>query len=357
MSPTLTALALAIQARIPVLLWGAPGTGKSSVIRQLGGRLGLPVETVIASIREPSDFAGLPVVTDGRVRFAPPDWAVRLADYGSGLLFLDEISTAPPAVQAALLRVVLERTVGDIELPPGVAIVAAANPAAQAAGGWDLSAPLANRFLHLDWQVNGLAWSDGFVTSWAELDVPELPAGWADGLPAARETIAGYIRQRPDALLNVPADAEAASRAWPSPRTWEMAARLLAAARAIEAPAEVVELLLAGAVGNAAARDYFTLLRRGAAWDLDTAFKRPDAVRIPETPDALDGFLRAVIARFAAKADEEAWERSWQILAKAASAAGVDAVVPHAIALHEAGSEAFLVPAEARPLLEAIYAS
>ncbi|GIW19394.1 AAA family ATPase [Tepidiforma sp.] len=357
MSPTLTALVLAIHARVPVLLWGAPGTGKSSVIRQLGERLGLPVETVIASIREPSDFAGLPVVTDGRVRFAPPDWAVRLARHGTGLLFLDEISTAPPAVQAALLRVVLERTVGDLELPPGVAIVAAANPAAQAAGGWDLSAPLANRFLHLDWHVNGLAWADGFVSSWAKLEVPELPADWTAGLPAARDEIAGYIRQRPDALLSVAETAEAASRAWPSPRTWEMAARLLAAARAAEAPAEVLETLLAGTVGNAAARDYLTLLRRGAAWDLDRAFQRPDDARIPESPDALDGFLRAVIARFAASADEKAWQRSWQLLARAADAAGVDAVVPHAIALHEAGSDAFLVPAEARPLLEALRVS
>lgn len=357
MSPALTALALAIQARVPVLLWGAPGTGKSSVIRQLGSRLGLPVETVIASIREPSDFAGLPVVTGGRVRFAPPDWAVRLADRGSGLLFLDEISTAPPAVQAALLRVVLERTVGDLELPAGVAIVAAANPAAQAAGGWDLSAPLANRFLHLDWHLNGLAWADGFENNWADIAFPALPSEWAAGLPAARAEVADYIRQRPDALLSVPAEAEAASRAWPSPRSWEMAARLLAAARAGEAPAEVVEMLLAGAVGNAAARDYFVALRRGAAWDLDRAFQRPDAARIPESPDVLDGFLRAVIARFASRADADAWERSWQILARAASAAGVDAVVPHAIALHEAGSDAFIVPAEARPLLEAIYAS
>src|SRR5689334_24270832 len=75
--------------------------------------MGLPCETVIASSREPSDFAGLPIVVGGEVRFAPPAWARRLAEAGRGLLFLDELSTAPPAVQAALLRVVLERAVGD----------------------------------------------------------------------------------------------------------------------------------------------------------------------------------------------------------------------------------------------------
>lgn len=53
------ALPIAVQAKVPVLLWGGPGTGKSSVIRALGGALGVPVVTVIASLREPADFAGL----------------------------------------------------------------------------------------------------------------------------------------------------------------------------------------------------------------------------------------------------------------------------------------------------------
>ncbi len=81
--------------------------------------------------------AGLPVVGDDPavqgVPMAPPDWAVRLVRAGRGLLFLDELSTAPPAVQAALLRLVLERRVGALTLPPGVRIVAAANPRASAA--------------------------------------------------------------------------------------------------------------------------------------------------------------------------------------------------------------------------------
>ena len=76
-----SALAIAVGARVPVLLWGGAGLGKSSAVREMAEAADLPCETVIASIREPSDFAGLPIVGEGgtSVHFAPPSWADRLA--------------------------------------------------------------------------------------------------------------------------------------------------------------------------------------------------------------------------------------------------------------------------------------
>src|SRR3954454_23268717 len=154
----LEALTLAVAADLPVLLWGEPGIGKTAALTQLAASLDLPLTTVIASVHEPTDFSGLPIVGDDPavqgVPMAPPQWAVELVRAGRGLLFLDELSTATPAVQAALLRVVLERRVGALQLPSEVRIVAAANPRASAADGWELSAPLANRFVHLQWTFN-----------------------------------------------------------------------------------------------------------------------------------------------------------------------------------------------------------
>jgi len=226
---TTEALAVAVAVGAPVILWGAPGTGKTSVVQALAGSLGLHCEVVVASIHDPTDFAGLPVVSDGTVSFAPPIWARRLAESGEGILFLDELTTAPPAVQAALLRVVLERSVGDLALPPEVRVVAAANPPEQAADGWDLSPPLANRFCHLDWVADPGALARGLAGGWPVPGAVVLPPGADVQSAVARGVVSAFISARPHLALVVP-DTTAAGRGWPSPRSWELAARLWAAA-------------------------------------------------------------------------------------------------------------------------------
>lgn len=221
------ALAIAIQAGVPILTWGPPGVGKTATITMLADVLALPLEVVLASIREPSDFSGLPVIGKEGVRMEPPAWAHRLALAGKGLLFLDEISTAPPAVQSALLRVVLERAVGDLALPASVSVVAPANPPEQAVCGWDLSAPLANRFCHLFWSLDTQGWIDGMIGGWSIPELPHLPSAWENSISEKEVLVAAFIRHRPHLLLQMPKDEGQAGKAWPSPRSWSMTARYI----------------------------------------------------------------------------------------------------------------------------------
>ncbi|MFI6412620.1 AAA family ATPase [Streptomyces sp. NPDC050585] len=324
-NPRLEALALAVTANQPVLLWGEPGIGKSAGLAQLAAGLGLPLETVVASVHEPSDFAGLPVVGDDPattgVPMAPPDWAVRLARTGHGLLFFDELSSAPPAVQAALLRVVLERRVGSLALPESVRIVAAANPPSSAADGWHLSPPLANRFVHLRWTHDPRTVARGMAGTWPEFHVGTVdPAKVPGAVARARGAVSGFLTARPGLVHHLPDDAESRGRAWPSPRTWEMALRLLAAGYATGAGREALAAALTGAVGEGAGIELLSYLEHLDLPDPDRVLADPGAVSLPERGDRQLAFLIAVVSAIQSDLTRERWEAGWAVLAKAVEA-------------------------------------
>ncbi|MFK8165723.1 MAG: AAA family ATPase [Lewinella sp.] len=212
---------------IPVLLWGRPGVGKSSFIEGLASEE-LTVTTLIASIHDPTDFSGLPVLEDGKVNYAIPRWVDDFKTTQTGILFLDELSTAPPSVQSALLRVVFERKVGFHPLPSGVRIVAAANPPDLMVGGWELSPPLRNRFVHLNWDIPTEVYVNALNRGWEPGTLPVVdPEAHAEKLREYQTKITGFFRIKPDALHASP---EENKYGFASPRSWDFAAALLAAA-------------------------------------------------------------------------------------------------------------------------------
>ncbi|HUZ08692.1 MAG TPA: ATP-binding protein [Acidimicrobiales bacterium] len=335
------ALSVSVRAGVPVLLWGSPGTGKTSVVRALGEALGWPTEVVIGSIREPADFAGLPIVVDGAVQMAPPLWARRLAAAEQGLLFLDELTTAPPAVQAAMLRVVLERVVGDLVLPDGIRVVAAANPPEEAAEGWELSPPLANRLVHLDWPVDAKAVSQGLVMGFA------APRPFDGASPTDAQALAGraavgaFLQVRPTLVLDVPSAAGQASRGWPSPRSWESVARLVAMCEAVGASEDARTLLVLGAVGEGAGIEFLSWLANMDLPDPEQVLADPDGFDLPERSDRAFAVLTAVAAVAIAHGDAASWSAAWRVVARVADRApDVAALAARALAgARPAGAE------------------
>ncbi len=121
--------------------------------------------TLIGSLREPADIGGYPYPVQGEFPYMavmPPKWA-QDCQHGQWVLFLDELTTCPPPVQAALLGVIAENRVGDATLPDTVWKVAACNPPDCAANGSELEPPLANRLCHLPWQTNVAGWRRGWA--------------------------------------------------------------------------------------------------------------------------------------------------------------------------------------------------
>ncbi|WP_406095736.1 AAA family ATPase [Kitasatospora purpeofusca] len=346
----LAALTLTVAADLPVLLWGEPGIGKTAALTQLADTLGLPLTTVIASVHEPSDFAGLPVLGDDPavqgVPMAPPDWAVRLVRSGRGLLFLDELSTAPPAVQAALLRLVLERRIGTLRLPPGVRIVAAANPRSSAADGWELSPPLANRFVHLPWQHDHEVVVRGLGGTWPRAVLPELdPARLPEAVAFARRAVCELLAARPTLVHRLPGNDAQRGGAWPSPRSWEMTVRLIAFATAAGASREVLALLVRGTVGDGPGLELMAAMDRMDLPDPEALLADPAAAVLPERGDLRQATLEGVVDAVRRRPDRARWDAAWALLARAVESGAPDVAVVPATALAALRQADWEVPA------------
>lgn len=336
--PMMRALAACVRANVPVLIWGSPGLGKTAVLTRNADAWGRHLETVIGSVREASDFMGLPIELDGQVHYSPLAWAKRLAGAPKGLLYLGELTTSAPSVQKAMLRVVQERWVGDLHFPDSVSIVADANPVDQAVDGWDLPAPVSNRFVHLPWTFNPEQWLSGLVVGFANLPVQALDAGLNDNPVAARvrvaASVAAYLRGNPARINPGPPDdghgaidPEKAGGAWPSPRSWTNTVEALSHLQDDDENAEV--LLVKGGVGEQAAREYM-------AWKMTTDLIDPwEAMRDPgKVPwqtarvDQLFTLVHAVAAVSLGAGDRATWVDALKVMVACANAGKPDVALP-----------------------------
>ena len=148
-----------IVQKLPVFIWGAPGIGKSSIVKAIAKEQGLAFLDLRLSLLDPTDLKGIPFFnaeTNEGV-WAKPSFLPSEPD-SKGILFLDEINTAPPAVQASAYQLILDRKVGEYELPEGWSIVAAGNRENDRGVVYKMPPPLANRFVHFEMEVDFDDW-------------------------------------------------------------------------------------------------------------------------------------------------------------------------------------------------------
>lgn len=355
LATTVTVIDACGRAAVPVLLLSDPGMGKSSLVRGLATAEGVPCETVLGSIREPADVAGLPVVTESGVALSPPAWAMRLSVEGAGYLFLDELTTCPPAVQAAMLAVALDRVVGDLHLPKSVRVVAGANPPDRAADGWEMSPPLANRFCHVEFAPSVDDWLDGMTVGWSAPPASRAITPDPTRVEMTKALVTGFIKHKPEHLHAFPRTAESTGGPWPSRRVWAMLAAALANVRDDDHAAR--QALAFGLVGEGVGVEFLTWVDQADLPDPSAVVDDPSMVDWNGRTDRVWAVLSAVVGWAASAGTVDAWRKAWGPLLAAAEAGAPDVSAAAARPLAACRPAAAKVPAAVRtrfqPVLEA----
>lgn len=187
----------------PVFLWGAPGIGKSSLVRQFADSLGLDCVSLLGTQLAPEDLIGVPQIVDGRSRFYPPEQIARDTAY---VLFLDELNAAAPDVQKAFYSLILDRRIGSFELPSGSIVIGAGNRATDQALARPMASALINRLVHVHLHASAADW-----LTWATNH-------------GIHPWIVEYLTSRPDHLWSPPPKTE---EPFSSPRSWHMLSDVL----------------------------------------------------------------------------------------------------------------------------------
>ena len=231
-----TSITAMVKAQIPTFVWGPPGIGKSSVVKQVAEANGYGFIDLRLALMDPTDLKGIPFYDkeQHQALWAPPSF---LPKEGEGILFLDELNSAPPAVQASAYQLILDRKVGEYTLPEGWAIVAAGNREGDRGVVYRMPAPLANRFVHLDMEVSVDDWRD-----------------WAFKAGVDTRVIA-YIGYKSEDLFSF--DPTKQEKSFATPRSWEFVSSLLQS----EMESKLLLETISGAIGKERAVNFLSFAK------------------------------------------------------------------------------------------------
>ncbi len=263
-----------------VMLWGAPGVGKSQGVREIADRIGHETgkKVVITDVRlllfNPVDLRGIPTASEDKtlaVWLKPKIFQMDESESTINILFLDEISAAPQSVQAAAYQITLDRTVGEHRLPDNCIVIAAGNRVTDRSVAYTMPKALANRLCHLEIRGDQNSWHD-----WA------VRAG-------IHRFVIGYLDFNSAALMRF--EPSGTTLAFPTPRSWELVSNIL---KHVSEDIESVYALIAGCIGSSEAdsfREWTKLYRSLPSEEQIFEGKTPEKPRAQELRIALRSAL------------------------------------------------------------------
>jgi hypothetical protein len=289
------AVMAAIQARTPVMLVGAPGTGKTESVRAIAKLMGYDLITLVGSQMDPTDIVGLPKgenlgkTEDGEDIFGTvnlaPWWQVRILKNKKVILFLDEFSNTSGATRASMLTMLQNREFPNgYRMPNETIVIGAMNPASQAADGYDLDLPTTNRIFFVPWKTSHDSWYKGMLEAWGNPDASQEELAWRGKIVRFIKENPGELHREPSdrgtkdvygANLNDPSESEVFRYAWASRRSWDNLSRILTSA---PDDVSIQDMITQGTVGYSAAAKFREWLRKNDTINPSDVLKNPSIV-------------------------------------------------------------------------------
>lgn len=353
---------IAMQARIPTLIVGMPGCGKTLLTSLLAKAMQRRFVPLIGSQCTPEDVGGLPVPDHVKFlcRMMPMWWVEALLD-PLGFLFLDEFSNVQPGVQASLLTVVQDKRVGDTHLHSDTIIAAACNPVEISPNGTPFTLPTLNRFFHAKWATDREAWLDGLVDcEWQAPVFPMVPDDWQSLIPKWGAKVSAFLRRTGGELDNCPPKDDT-QWAYPSERTWRNSIHCLAAADAagadLSSDCSFVRKMVEGNVGRMAADQFCNWKQQN---DLVDPIAILDGTETFEHRDDRPDITLTVAAAVAGTAcasgtfTPDRWDAAAAFLGEIGRTAAPEIALRHTKALREAAIRQKYSPSKAalKPLID-----
>ena len=294
--------------KVPTMIWGNPGGGKTSTINFLGNTLGIPTEIRSGNKSDPTDFSGIPYLIDGSsedggkvLKFSEPKYVQIMKDNPNGILFFDEITTCTPVIQVALLSIIQDCQFGEFEIPKTIYRVAAGNYN-NITGTHNMSLALMNRFCHIFYDMKIDFFMDGFVSGWQNYERCKInnPEDQTDKVIKYRVTAADFIKEHPEFLNAFPnsgAVSDPHEFAYPTPRSWEMVVKILSVLD--ENEPQYIEELIKGCIGESAGSFFtgFFKNHQGLGIDIPGFVGQEDKFRLPhpERHDHVSRIMASVV--------------------------------------------------------------
>lgn len=339
----LSTLAIAAEARRPIMIWGPPGTGKTSIVQSYADSIGASLRNFDAPSALASEMIGIPEIKDGVMRTAAPEWAQEIIDHPERrfVVFLDELPGATDQVKGALLTVIQDRRIGSLKFGNNVSFVAAGNDMDTAENGTEFAPATSNRYVHVEYNPSPEETIDARRRGYYR--APQLKVSKAEEQEEVRKVdsmITGFMEANPGMINNPPVDADdpAYGKAFPTQRSWENLGTTLGKARAAHASQSVIDSIVTGSVGRSAATEFLAYIERNDLPSIKDVLADPkkwkpqDTERANATVGSVMDSLHTTAGKASVASPEylTQWRQSGEVLIRLADLGMNDLAATHA---------------------------